>query len=388
MDLSTGAVSRAILQKAGPTLQTMCTTMVDNGLNLDKGNTVLTNACGGLRCKKILHVHIPSHVVATQSSINIDDFIEKVVADCLLKAETNGYHSISFPVLGIGGGGYSVEKVGEPMLRAFKTFGSSSHKSVKTIRVVIVDDKSYNTFNQLFCAYFNVYPKKQSSHGFLPALKASLGLEQDTDSVVVDLSPEARTSAISSPRYHAVRQFRGIQNAVVVFRIFAATSVVAERIESEIRRCLKDHIREEVVDYEQCGSLLESDLVEMSEKLSDLDVHLTPLRKSKQIKIVGERTNVANAKALIMNIMREIDQAAAQLIIYQWATSSDGGMEVYPHEAAIQLERAHKKGVDQVELVIDGIEVIINLKAMKETSRITGQKVDVIREKKTPEVGQ
>ena len=385
MDLSTGAVSKALLRKAGPTLQSMCKTMVENGLNLDKGNVVLTKACGNLRCKKILHVHIPPHIVAVQSSLDIDSFIEKVVTDCLQKAEDDSSCSISFPVFGVGGGGYSIDKVGEPMLRAFKAFGATSPQCLKTIRVVIIDDKSYDNFYHLFCVYFNSYPTKESSQGFLPALKATLGFEQGIQNIV-DLSPESRK--VSSSAYQAASHFRGMQNAIVVFRIFASSDAVAEQTESEIRKCLKQHISEENVDCEQIGSLLEDDFEELTVQLSGLEVQLIPMKKMKQIKISGEKTNVANAKVLIIRMMHDIKHATDQLETYQWSTSSDEILEPYPDEAAAQLERARIKGTEQIELVIDGIEVVIDLKRMEETSKITGKRVIVKREKKLLDIGK
>ncbi|XP_078538540.1 protein mono-ADP-ribosyltransferase PARP14-like isoform X2 [Lissotriton helveticus] len=99
LQLHSGAVSKALLQKAGPQLQELLDS-ADRLDNVDVGSVLPTDGCN-LSCKNIFHVICPIWKTG-QSSEELRDLIK----ECLKRTESKHFKSITFPAIGTGNLGF------------------------------------------------------------------------------------------------------------------------------------------------------------------------------------------------------------------------------------------------------------------------------------------
>lgn len=391
MNLTANAVSRAIAKKAGPKLQSACRNLIDSGLTLEKGKIAVTSACGSLRCKKVIHAHIPVRDDALRASIDPKQLVDKIVTVCLQKADSEGMQSISFPAFGTGAGGYAVEEIAECMLEALQRFAAQNPKSLKEVQIVIYEQDQHDKFHSYFCQFFGTSPTTHGSSSFLHGLMSTLGLGSQSKGTTVDLQgPKPRSLTVGSPKRPFAYGIRpsSLVSPIAVFKIFAASRQTAEQIATEIRTNIKDRVRDETVDEEFVEFLLEDDIQDMIELGDELGVVIEFLAKVKKIIISGEQAKVNEAKVKIIEMMRDIQKAKSELQIYQWySVDSSGAQEPYPEAAAIRLERAYRRSFKLVELTIDNIDVLIDLQSMQETEKATGAVCEVKRVKRVPGTG-
>ena len=388
MNLSTGGVSSAISRKAGPKLQMMCKQLVDNGLILEQGKIAVTSACGQLRCKKVIHAHLPHGLAASRSSISPQKMVEKIVTACVEKAEEEHLHAISFPAFGIGAAGYSVASMAEAMLKALKQFGQKKPKSVETIKIVILDQKLHQEFFELFCKFFSIDATSQGSQGIFhsigASLKASLGF-RGKDDLYVELQPGGSTrpgARIPGLPVAVDISPRALPNPVAVFTIYAASDNTADKIEQEIRENVKERVANEKIEEKYIGYLIHDDIQEIESIANDHGVVIKVMPKIKQITISGEQRSVSNVQMKVTNLLREVEKAHSELQIFEWQSQDGETFESYPTEASVRLERAFIKRIPFIEMTIDDVEVIIDLKNLQEMSKATGSTRTVKRVRK------
>lgn len=392
MNLSSNAVSKAIVRKAGPKLQSVCHQLVDSGLSLEHGNIAVTTACGQLHCKKVFHAYVPIRSTASRAAIDPKSLIEKIVTDCLQKTADHNLQSVSFPAFGIGAGGYSVSETAEPMLKAMQTFGKTNPKSVKTIRIMILDQGHYQEFHDYFCKFFNKDPAEvtQAGHGFLhsigSSIKASLGMGHQEKGVCVELqSPKGvvsvrRTAALASWAYHS----HALSNPVALFTIYSSSPQTCEQIGEKIRDAIRERsVTETIKEADQIEFLIEDDIQEIRHIGEKLGVVIKLMPTIKEITISGEKASVSQAHVKIVGILREVESAQKNLNLYEWQSDDDGDFELYPPEASVRLERAHIKKLKAIDMTIDNVDIFVDLTRMVEISKTTGKERDVRRTKKT-----
>ena len=391
MNLSSNAVSKAIVRKAGPKLQSVCHQLVDSGLSLEKGNIAVTTACGQLHCKKVFHAYVPVRSAASRAAIEPKTLIEKIVTGCLQKTTEHNLQSVSFPAFGIGAGGYSIAETAEPMLKAIQTFGKANPKSVKTIRIVILDQSHYQEFHDYFCKFFKKDPAEvtQAGHGFLhsigSSIKASLGMGHHEKGICVELqSPKGvvsvqRTAALTSWAYHS----HTLSNPVALFTIYAASPQTCEQIGEKIRDAIRERsVTETIKEAEQIEFLIEDDIQEIYRLREKLGVVIKLMPAIKEIAISGEKASVSQAQMKIVGILREVESAQKSLNLYEWQSDDDGDFEAYPPEASVRLERAYIKKLTAIDMTIDNVDIVVDLNRMVEISKATGKERAVRREKK------
>lgn len=104
--------------------------------------------------------------------------------------------------------------------------------------------------------------------------------------------------------------------------------------------------------------------------------------KIKQITISGEQRSVSNVQMKVTNLLREVEKAHSELQIFEWQSQDGETFESYPTEASVRLERAFIKRIPFIEMTIDDVEVIIDLKNLQEMSKATGSTRTVKRVRK------
>jgi len=374
MGLSDSAVSRALLQKAGTSLQDACNQLVQDGFRLDHGQVVVTNSYGSLKCQKLIHAHVPQRSDAVKASLNHFTLIHDIVLKSLEKAEQLKMKSISFPAFGFGQGGYSVNEVASPILTALQEFGQEPHTSVETIRIVIYDQSLFDQFYSFFLNFFEVSESSRMWNPFKSKRKC------------VDLQNCSPGKNISSLAVKCTPK-SSITNSSIIFDVYASTEAKCQGIVERLQVLTRDVYREEKIENSIIKFLIDTDInkIKALEKICQVCIKIE--KKIHQIFIQGERSEVLEAKGKINNLLYEIEKDV-QLALYQfeWYTCGDGDdeKEKYSVEDSFMLERAHQCKEQAIELVIDDVGVIISLQCdpMEERNMNSGSISVVKREKK------
>ncbi|XP_078538549.1 protein mono-ADP-ribosyltransferase PARP14-like [Lissotriton helveticus] len=127
LNLDGGAVSKALLQKAGPQLQQLVDAAAKRD-NVDVGSVLPTDGCN-LNCKNIFHVICPGWK-NTQSSEELRDLIK----ECLKRTESKHFKSITFPAIGTGNLGFPKPIVAASMFA--QVIKSSKKKNFRNLQEV------------------------------------------------------------------------------------------------------------------------------------------------------------------------------------------------------------------------------------------------------------
>ncbi|XP_076471482.1 protein mono-ADP-ribosyltransferase PARP14-like [Babylonia areolata] len=142
LSLKDGAVSKSILNAAGPVLQNECRAKYPNGITPD--TVAVTQGCN-LSCKEVFHV------VVKELGIDSEQKLSELVIKCLRTASDKGRRSIAFPVLGAGNMGYPWALSARAMLSAIQQFRKDNPaSSVSEVKVVVyhTDRKVLEAFEQ------------------------------------------------------------------------------------------------------------------------------------------------------------------------------------------------------------------------------------------------
>lgn len=373
MQLSTSAVSKALLDKAGQILQQSCDQLVQSGFRLDHGDVVDTKAFGSLKCKKIIHAHVPLRSDAVKAGVDHASLIAETVAKCLKKAETLGMTSISFPAFGFGQGGYSVDEVAGPMLTAFREFGREGPKQVQTIKVVIFDQKLHKQYFDFFVDFFKV--DTSAPQKIVSTIKSKLNPKGGHGGKYVELQDGAQIASIRQSATH----HEPVNNQVLLFNIYAPSADKCSHIATKLKEFVKQKCAVEEIENPVLAYLIDSDIADIKCIGTKLQVRINVIPQIKKIEISGETSDTKEAKIEILKIINEIEKAQIELKSFQWQTESGDDVEQYSEEDSLKLERAQAKKVQALQLVIDQIEVIIDLDKMEERSKDTGVVRKVVR---------
>ena len=112
-----------------------------NGKVLDDSTLVLeTKATGALKSKGIFHICFEGR---DSKKFN------KIIVECLQKADRMGFTSIAFPAIGTGVQGYPDEQAATGMLTAIYQSSKQLHH-LKTIDIVLYQTSVFRAFAQIF----------------------------------------------------------------------------------------------------------------------------------------------------------------------------------------------------------------------------------------------
>ncbi|XP_030648867.1 protein mono-ADP-ribosyltransferase PARP14-like [Chanos chanos] len=131
LDLKKGAVSKALLETAGPQLQTAANTKA-GAARLSYGDVVVTDGYK-LRCERVFHTVCPPW---DNGSGPAEDILVQIIRWCLKEAEQQRMSSISFPALGTGNLGFAKDLVSRLFLEEIQSFSRKS--SPQTLQEVVI----------------------------------------------------------------------------------------------------------------------------------------------------------------------------------------------------------------------------------------------------------
>ena len=166
LQLSSGALSRVLLNDAGPGLQQELNLVARNGINF---GGLATTSGHGLPCKFVFHGALPKWGTSSPDplTVNICSFrnsslsvflsallpchktptsslqcLSQFVSGCLEAANFNSLGSIAFPTLGIGALGYPVKSAVKEMIDSIKRFAAKHQTYLTDISIVVYGGSS------------------------------------------------------------------------------------------------------------------------------------------------------------------------------------------------------------------------------------------------------
>ncbi|XP_067843404.1 protein mono-ADP-ribosyltransferase PARP14-like isoform X2 [Heptranchias perlo] len=157
LDLKSGAVSQAILQKAGPKLQQL---LWNEGQNKKHAieRIYVTKGCK-LDCDEVFHVVVPHW---DRGNGDAEKVLQKIIKECLKNTEALQLGSIAFPAIGAGKLCFPKDLVARMMFEEVLRFSSKrSTKYLKNVHFVVHPD-DVPTVKAMSCEFkrtFNHQPK-------------------------------------------------------------------------------------------------------------------------------------------------------------------------------------------------------------------------------------
>uniref|UniRef100_S4RD19 Poly [ADP-ribose] polymerase n=1 Tax=Petromyzon marinus TaxID=7757 RepID=S4RD19_PETMA len=157
LDLSRGAVSAALLRKAGPLLQEL-TNDGSGGGSLRVGDVlkVKTKGCK-LSCREIYHTVCCSWKEGGGTDKKV---LSQIVSTCLKMAQSSNYQSISFPAIGTGNLNFPKPITAKLMLDEFVAFSKQNPTTrLQNVRLMV-----YGKDDATFAAFHNELQKRGGSN--------------------------------------------------------------------------------------------------------------------------------------------------------------------------------------------------------------------------------
>ncbi|XP_074857625.1 protein mono-ADP-ribosyltransferase PARP14-like isoform X2 [Carettochelys insculpta] len=162
-----GGLAGALLEAAGPELQTECDHIVRKRGRLQPGRAVITDA-GNLPCKQVIHAVGPrwrDH--EPEKSVRL---LKRAVRESLTLAETYNHHSIAIPAISSGIFGFPLKLCAESIAKSIKETleDSPGDSCLKEIHLV---DFTETTVQALSDVLKDVFTEKPLQHNVLPQSK-------------------------------------------------------------------------------------------------------------------------------------------------------------------------------------------------------------------------
>ncbi|XP_027008334.2 protein mono-ADP-ribosyltransferase PARP9 [Tachysurus fulvidraco] len=191
LTLSRGQVSNALLQNAGHKMQNEIRS-VKRQYTFE--GEILATSGWNLSCKKVYHI-------VCDATSSPDWILHNALKECLRKATTDGYKSISFPALGTGNLGLPKDKVSQFMTRSVMEFAKTYTGKKMQIFFVIFpkDTETLKAFEKEIDSRRKLQSAQtsRSTNDKSPSLHDSPELRKTPCIEVFAPSPEALTEAKS-----------------------------------------------------------------------------------------------------------------------------------------------------------------------------------------------
>ena len=366
MQLVGTGVAGAILRKGGPEMQKICDALVSQGIQLQEGKVCDTHATGRLKCSKIFHIVVPQ---------NHKQMLGKTVAACLKRAEKLKLVSIAFPAIGTGILGYSLEEAVQGISSSIIAFGQKTNPEyVKRVRIIIFQKEMYQSFKDKFIEVTNkpAILKRMGaavmSWFYGDASSDSIEDQQSnsdffTESVVVPHSPTS-ISKIT-------------EKSVLLIQIYAEDKQKVDKTEARLLKIIEDQFINEKVSDELLSKLSQKQRDDLTRKAQQKHVQIIIETGAdlNYIQLKGDRTDVADLKSDIQEILRQINsmestKREAKLlqakVKWQWLNDTDD-YEDYEELPNYYIEEAyqHDKAKQFTYTRADGNSEILNFSKME-----------------------
>ncbi|CAK8690930.1 unnamed protein product [Clavelina lepadiformis] len=306
-DLSRGAISSAILKRAGNKLQEQC-----RNYPVLQAPSIRVTAGYNLLCKYVIHLLTPS---------SLDNFAQ-LIKSALDNAELLGVASVALPTLGAGGLGLDVNGVASCMAEAFELFAADRPKRVKTITVVVFDG----------CV--------------LPVFQKSIILSKETFNYGRRKALQAKSKVLSL----AVDE--------VMIEVYSDRDVSLQQAKSKIQSHMEKCISSKTIENKILSEMDDHDHIDMHEAAFKNSVSLEFAESGTKAILVGMFENVSKLYECIKDLVAETREATIASKMYNWKWSSKQ-FTALPLRVSYALEREFDKakaGKGSVQLYGNGFE--------------------------------
>jgi len=144
-----GGVAAAISRVGGPIIQEESIRWVREQGPVAHDRPAYT-AGGELNCKYVIHAVGP-----VKGEENADRKLADAVIGSLVRAEELGLRSIAFPAISTGIFGFPLDRAAEIFMETIRQFYQDRPESaIKTVQIVLFDERSLDVFNQEFKRVF------------------------------------------------------------------------------------------------------------------------------------------------------------------------------------------------------------------------------------------
>ena len=140
-------VAAAIDKASNGEVQKVSSQLISQRGSIQTGDAVATGAGGRLKCQMVIHAVGP---MAYQHKQNCGPLLKNACNNAMIIAERFEQKSISFPPISSGLYGVSKELVANVMLSALCSYKCSSPVLLTDVRIVIIDDPTYQVFLNVF----------------------------------------------------------------------------------------------------------------------------------------------------------------------------------------------------------------------------------------------
>ena len=336
-------ISKAIHDAAGQELKN---SLSANGAKFVRGLVIPINACGTLKCNKVFHVRLPGKMKGIPPNETQKCFFEDYIYKCLLLAENEKQKSISFPAFCVGSGNYSIPESAEPTFKAIRKFTTINPMHLKEVHIVISDQEIYKTFCFHFCQAFPSFVKESNE------LSVSLRLQSN-------ILPRFPAHLCKTPN------LRECKLSFSICSFDQSTLIEAKR---ELTASINKRIVDDMVDLGETAFLLnESDVDEIIDLAEKHNIDVKFQQSLNRVLVSGVETYVKIVCQHIQKKVNELSRVANELRPYEWSAKlEDGRIVLYTVDVTMQLELAYLQKNSEVQVVIDGIQCTMDLKAMEE----------------------
>ena len=363
LQLASGAVSKAISQKAGPSMQQDCQMYLKQHKRLEEGKVFITQATGQLKCKKVFHV-APSPKKA--NSLNL------TVTICLKEAERNKAQSIVFPAIGTGGLAFTPKSAAQGICEAIIEFGLTKPTFLQQVKIVIFQKDMHQIFVQKFIDISSVQSGQSQPNLLVRCAKYVMNSVENylyggknANKYETSKSYTYNHSISNRPAtYIPTLPFTGessggrsadiTPSSSVQIRVYAKSEDDVSKTEDHLLQIINQNCESLPVDDPRIAILRPDQITRLTQKASDSHVSIEVETELSRIQVRGGRNNVQIVKAEIERILHEIDTeklqteakaTAANLmqkkIRWQYLTD-DNQYEDYDAEVNYQIEEAYQ----------------------------------------------
>ena len=408
LNLATGAVSNAILNKAGPAMQQSCSLYAQQHGQLDEGKVCVTQATGLLRCKEVFHIVAPNNKKANA--------LNQTIMICLKQAEGNKLKSIAIPAIGTGGLSYKPNIAAQGMCEAIIEFGIINPRHLQHVRIVIF----LKDMHQVFVQKFNEISTKQTTHSH-PNLLYHYVSQAVSYFTGGRSNPKGSHHKFEKPMAEMVNQsyippggydaqlttsisnisINSSQVSKVQIKIFAENEKAVEKAEDQLYDLIDQNCDALTIEDHRIINLRQDHISQLTQKAKEHNISIEVETDLPRIQLRGGKKDVQIVKEVIERILSELDAekikfeadaTAASLVQkrIKWQyQNEDEEFEDYDVIINYQIEQAYQlyktKNHSPVFVFKDGntdYEINFNKSPMQEKDRTNGfstviQRIDI-----------
>ena len=287
LQLATGTVSRAILEKAGAIMQQNCQMYIEEHKKLTEGEICITQATGQLRCKLVFHIVVPNTKKANK--------ISETVTTCLKEADNSKLKSIAIPAIGTGGLSYDSKVTAHGMYEAIVSFGQAYPLYLQRIRIVVFKKEMHQIFVQKVT---ELKTKQPQENVFIQCYNTM-------SSAVRRLFPSKKTDTKVKPVEYFVPETSAVQ-----INIYAMTPKGVQKAEENLKYKISQRFTVLSISNDHISTFDPDQISELTQKAAEHHVMIEVNLEMSEIQIKGKKDDAKILEATVNDALHTMDQEA------------------------------------------------------------------------------